>query len=131
MATTAKTTSDSWELFALKREFLTSDSNITQIAIHRKLFNDCFVNFLRNKVINERSKRTYLIDFCLFRPSILDKRKAVQKSPSQTARKDTTENEQSVDVGRLSHRLLQHGWIDKCPFAQQLVHSNQQLQFVI
>lgn len=56
--TTAKTASDSWELFALKRELLTSDSNITQIAIHRKLFNDCFVNFLRNKVINDRYERT-------------------------------------------------------------------------
>ena len=40
-----------WELFALRRDLLTADSNITQIGVHRKLFNDCFVNFLKNKVL--------------------------------------------------------------------------------
>jgi len=43
---------DGWALFALQRDLLTSNSTITQIGAHRKLFNDCFVNFLRNKVFN-------------------------------------------------------------------------------
>lgn len=41
---------DGLALFALRRDLLTSNSNITDIGVHRKLFNDCFVNFLRNNV---------------------------------------------------------------------------------
>lgn len=38
------------KLFALKKENLAENSKITQQDIHRKLFNDCFVNFLKNQL---------------------------------------------------------------------------------
>lgn len=37
------------KLFVLKKEFLTSSSKIIQQDVHRKMFNDCFVNFLKNQ----------------------------------------------------------------------------------
>jgi hypothetical protein len=41
-----------FKLFALKKEYLASSSSkITQKSVQRKLFNDCFVNYLKNKVI--------------------------------------------------------------------------------
>lgn len=38
------------KLFALKREYLVADSKIIQQDIHRKMFNDSVVNFLKNQV---------------------------------------------------------------------------------
>lgn len=38
------------KLFVLKKEDLADNSKINQQDIHRKLFNDCFVNFLKNQL---------------------------------------------------------------------------------
>ena len=38
------------KLFLLKADFLTSNSKVTNIDVHRKLFNDSIVNFLKNRV---------------------------------------------------------------------------------
>jgi hypothetical protein len=41
------------KLFLLNEETLTSNSKVTDIDIHRKLFNDSLVNFLKNKVTKQ------------------------------------------------------------------------------
>ena len=41
---------DEWSLFALRRDLLTTNSNIIDVNVHRKLFNDCFVHFLQKNV---------------------------------------------------------------------------------
>ena len=39
------------KLFILKKEYLTKNSKVTDKDVHRKLYNDSLVNFLKNKVI--------------------------------------------------------------------------------
>lgn len=38
------------KLFLLKEDLLTSDSKVIDLDVHRKLYNDCLVQFLKNKV---------------------------------------------------------------------------------
>lgn len=38
------------KLFVLRKENLAVNSKITQQEVHRKLFNDCFVNYLKNQL---------------------------------------------------------------------------------
>lgn len=45
------TESSQIELYALSQDYLTANSNVTDQSVHRKMFNDAFVNFLSNKVL--------------------------------------------------------------------------------
>jgi hypothetical protein len=38
------------KLFILKKEYLTKNSKVIDQDVHRKFFNDAFVNYLKNKV---------------------------------------------------------------------------------